>query len=40
MPPVEEAKEMKVKGYLLAAERDGFVLDFADFGSSPYNFTG
>ncbi|MFN2314199.1 MAG: 2-phosphosulfolactate phosphatase [Bacteroidales bacterium] len=36
---VEEAREMKGKGYLLAAERDGFVLDFADFGNSPYNFT-
>lgn len=35
---VEEAREMKDKGYLLAAERDGFVLDFADFGNSPYNF--
>lgn len=36
---VEEAREMKGKGFLLAAERDGFVLDFADFGNSPYNFT-
>jgi 2-phosphosulfolactate phosphatase len=36
---LEEAREMKSKGYLLAAERDGFVLDFADFGNSPYNFT-
>ncbi len=36
---VGEAREMKDKGYLLAAERDGFVLDFADFGNSPYNFT-
>lgn len=36
---VEEAREMKKKGYLLAAERDGFVLDFADFGNSPFNFT-
>ncbi len=36
---VEEAKIMKKRGYLLAAERDGFVLDFADFGNSPYNFT-
>jgi 2-phosphosulfolactate phosphatase len=33
------AKEYKAKGYLVAAERDGFVLDFADFGNSPYNFT-
>ncbi len=36
---VEEAREMKARGYLLAAERDGFVLDFADFGNSPFNFT-
>ena len=36
---VEEAKEYKNKGFLVAAERDGFVLDFADFGNSPFNFT-
>ncbi|MDQ1296036.1 MAG: putative 2-phosphosulfolactate phosphatase [Bacteroidota bacterium] len=36
---VTEAKEYKKKGYLVAAERDGFVLDFADFGNSPFNFT-
>lgn len=36
---VEEAMEMKSRGYLLAAERDGYVLDFADFGNSPFNFT-
>ncbi len=36
---VEEAREMKNKGYLFAAERDGYVLDFADFGNSPFNFT-
>jgi 2-phosphosulfolactate phosphatase len=36
---VDEAKEYKGKGYLVAAERDGFVLDFADFGNSPFNFT-
>jgi 2-phosphosulfolactate phosphatase len=36
---VEEAREYKSKGYLVAAERDGFVLDFADFGNSPFNFT-
>jgi 2-phosphosulfolactate phosphatase len=40
--PVEtvgEAKDYKTKGYLVAAERDGYVLDFADFGNSPFNFT-
>ncbi len=36
---VEEARQYKKKGYLVAAERDGFVLDFADFGNSPFNFT-
>jgi len=36
---VSEAKEYKAKGYLVAAERDGYVLDFADFGNSPFNFT-
>jgi 2-phosphosulfolactate phosphatase len=36
---ISEAREYKSKGYLVAAERDGFVLDFADFGNSPFNFT-
>jgi len=36
---VSEAREYKSKGFLVAAERDGFVLDFADFGNSPFNFT-
>jgi 2-phosphosulfolactate phosphatase len=36
---VSEAREYKLKGYLVAAERDGFVLDFADFGNSPFNFS-
>jgi 2-phosphosulfolactate phosphatase len=36
---VSKAKEYKSKGYLVAAERDGYVLDFADFGNSPFNFT-
>jgi len=36
---LEEAKEMKQKGYMVAAERDGIVRDFADFGNSPFNFT-
>jgi 2-phosphosulfolactate phosphatase len=35
---LEEAKAYKGKGYLVAAERDGIVRDFADFGNSPYNF--
>ncbi|MGD0342811.1 MAG: 2-phosphosulfolactate phosphatase [Bacteroidales bacterium] len=36
---VEEAKEYKNRGYLVAAERDGYVLEFADFGNSPFSFT-
>lgn len=36
---LEEAKAYKARGYLVAAERDGIVMDFADFGNSPFNFT-
>lgn len=36
---IETARGYKSKGYLVAAERDGFILDFADFGNSPFNFT-
>jgi 2-phosphosulfolactate phosphatase len=36
---LEEAMAFKAKGYMVAAERDGIVRDFADFGNSPYNFT-
>jgi len=36
---VEEARDFKKRGYLVAAERDGYILDFADFGNSPFNFT-
>ncbi len=35
---LEDAKAYKLQGYLVAAERDGIVRDFADFGNSPYNF--
>jgi 2-phosphosulfolactate phosphatase len=35
---LEEALKYKQKGYLVAAERDGIVRNFADFGNSPYNF--
>jgi 2-phosphosulfolactate phosphatase len=35
---IENARAYKDKGYLIAAERDGIKLDFADFGNSPYNF--
>jgi len=36
---LDEAQEWKKKGFMVAAERDGIVKDFADFGNSPYNFT-
>jgi 2-phosphosulfolactate phosphatase len=36
---LEEAKAFKEKGFVVAAERDGIVRDFADFGNSPYHFT-
>ena len=36
---LEEARAFKEKGFMVAAERDGLVRDFADFGNSPYNFT-
>jgi len=36
---LEEAREYKNSGFLVAAERDGIVRDFADFGNSPFNFT-
>lgn len=36
---LEEAKAYKDKGFVVAAERDGLVRAFADFGNSPYNFT-
>jgi 2-phosphosulfolactate phosphatase len=36
---LEEAKVWKAKGFKVAAERDGIVRDFADFGNSPFNFT-
>ncbi|MBN1599675.1 MAG: 2-phosphosulfolactate phosphatase [Bacteroidales bacterium] len=36
---LEEAKAYKKKGYMVAAERDGIVREFADFGNSPFNFT-
>jgi len=35
---LEEAMDYKKTGFLVAAERDGIVRDFADFGNSPYNF--
>lgn len=36
---LDEARDYKERGYMVAAERDGIVRDFADFGNSPFNFT-
>lgn len=36
---LDEAQALKAKGYRVAAERDGIVRDFADFGNSPFNFS-
>jgi 2-phosphosulfolactate phosphatase len=36
---LDEARAYKAKGFKVAAERDGLVQDFADFGNSPYNFS-
>lgn len=38
VPNLEEAAKYKQKGFIVAAERDGQVLDFADFGNSPWYF--
>ena len=36
---LEIARGYKNKGYLVAAERDGSLVDFADFGNSPRKFS-
>ena len=36
---LDEARSYKHRGFMVAAERDGIVRDFADFGNSPFNFT-
>lgn len=35
---LEEAKALKEQGLLVAAERDGKIVDFADFGNSAFEF--
>ena len=35
---LEEARKMKEQGYLVACERDGKLLEFADIGNSPSDF--
>jgi len=36
---LDEAKELKKQGLLVAAERNGQKVDFADFDNSPFSFT-
>lgn len=36
---LQQAKVLKEKGYYVAGERDGVILDFADFGNSPVAFS-
>jgi 2-phosphosulfolactate phosphatase len=35
----EEARRLKSEGYLIASEKDGVQLDWADFGNSAFSFT-
>ena len=35
----EEARRLKSQGFLVASEKDGVQLDFADFGNSAFSFT-
>jgi 2-phosphosulfolactate phosphatase len=35
----DEARRLKAEGYLVATEKDGVQLDFADFGNSAFSFT-
>ncbi len=35
----EEARQLKAQGFLVASEKDGVQLDFADFGNSASSFT-
>jgi len=36
---LEEARQLKTEGFLVASERDGIQADFADFGNSAFSFT-
>jgi 2-phosphosulfolactate phosphatase len=35
----DEARALKAKGFLVASEKDGVQVDFADFGNSAFSFT-
>jgi len=36
---IEDTHKYKGLGYMIAGERDGIVIEGADFGNSPFNFT-
>lgn len=36
---IEEAKQYKLQGFLVGAERNARKCDFADFGNSPFDYT-
>jgi len=36
---LDEARQLKGEGFLVASEKDGAQLDFADFGNSAFSFT-
>jgi len=36
---IEDTGKYRPLGYMVAGERDGIVIDGADFGNSPFNFT-
>jgi 2-phosphosulfolactate phosphatase len=35
----DEARDLKAQGFLVASEKDGVQVDFADFGNSAFSFT-
>ena len=37
---IEEAREYRAKGFLIAAERNAEMIDGFDFGNSPFNYMG
>ena len=37
---IEEARDYKLQGYMVGAERNGQIVDGFDFGNSPYSYMG
>lgn len=35
---IQDLKKLKENGYIIASEREGIKVDFADFGNSPFTF--